>query len=303
MRNEEYIKKWVEGTLGEEERKVFEQTDTYHSLKKLSESLQGFKAPEYHVQKEWDRLQLKRSDKGKVKILNWINPLLRLAAVFVILIGTYYFFFQNSTTTFQTKASENTELTLPDSSYVIMNAFSRLTFNKKKWDRYRKVKMDGEAFFKVVRGSKFDVETESGIISVLGTQFNVKNRKDYFEVICYEGLVQVKSKSEVVNLSPQQMFRFINGRISNLNNLTDKNPSWILDESSFQSVPFIQVIREFERQYDVKVITNNVDVHQLFTGRFVNSDISLALSSISLPLNLTYQMAGDHSIILEGDNK
>ena len=31
--------------------------------------------------------------------------------------------------------------------------------------------------------------TKDGLVTVLGTQFNVENRKGFFEVSCYEGLV------------------------------------------------------------------------------------------------------------------
>ena len=62
----------------------------------------------------------------------------------------------------------------------------------------------------------------------------------------------------------------------------------MLQERAFESVPFLEVINEFERQYNVTITTKNVDGDQLFTGRFVHSNISLALKSISIPLDLTY---------------
>ncbi len=302
MENEEYIKKWIDGTLSEEERNNFEKTETYHSLQKLSKSLQAFQAPDYNIQMEWVNLQAKRSGRGRASNLNWIKPLLRVAAVVVMLFAVYFVIFQDKPTILKTIAAETAEITLPDSSHAIINAFSRLTFYEKKWNKKRTVKLEGEAFFKVTTGSTFDVETGSGIISVLGTQFNVKNREDYFEVICYEGLVKVKSKGEEVKLSPHHVYRVLNGTVSKFSILRDNAPSWIINESSFQSIPFILVIREFERQYDKTVITKNVDLGQLFTGRFVNSDISLALRSITLPLNLAYRIDEDHNIILTGDN-
>jgi ferric-dicitrate binding protein FerR (iron transport regulator) len=46
-----------------------------------------------------------------------------------------------------------------------------------------------EAYFQVKKGQTFSVNTTDGVVKVLGTHFNVKQRKNYFEVNCFEGLV------------------------------------------------------------------------------------------------------------------
>jgi transmembrane sensor len=138
---------------------------------------------------------------------------------------------------------------------------------------------------------------------VLGTQFNIKVRDDFFEVICYEGLVAVESEDKKIKLSPNHMFRMIGNEVFLDSAIMDNSPSWLVNESSFISVPFEQVVREFERQYNVSITTKNVDLGQLFTGRFKHNDISLALKSISLPLNLDYEQEEDQHIVLSGDTE
>jgi ferric-dicitrate binding protein FerR (iron transport regulator) len=298
MEKEEYIKKWIEGSLNEGEREIFEKTDTYRSFQKLSDSLKAFKAPEYPVEDEWNKVYSQKPVQRRTVSLHWFQPIYRIAAVLLILFGIYYILFYESMTMVQTTTAENREFRLPDSSSVILNAQSHLSYSEKKWDRRREVNLDGEAYFSVTHGSRFDVVTLSGTISVLGTQFNVKNRPDYFEVTCYEGLVQVESTGEIAQLSPHQMFRILNGKISRSDDLLEHSPGWVLDESSFHSIPFYQVIQEFERQYHVSIITEKVDLDQLFTGRFVNSDMNLALQSITIPLNLRYQIEKDQKIVL-----
>jgi ferric-dicitrate binding protein FerR (iron transport regulator) len=264
-----------------------------------------FKAPEYDVQAELRRLHSRKSSNGKVVPMNWFKPLLRVAAVLIVAAGGYFYFFSrtNTPTIVETAAAEKTELELPDASSVTLNALSKLTFYKKNWTRQREVTLDGEAFFKVAKGSRFEVKTSSGTVSVLGTKFNVKNRHDYFEVTCYEGLVEVHSAQEVVRLSPKRMFRVAKGTVTKDHSLKDISPSWIANESSFQSVPFGEVVKEFERQYNITVTTKNIDLDQAFTGRFIHSDISLALKSISFPLNLTIQITGDQNVVLSGEPK
>ena len=303
MEKEDYIKKWLQGSLDEEEKIIFEKTEEHKSLEKLSVSLMSFKAPEYNIDIEYERFRSRAPSKGKVVAVNWLNPFLKIAAVLIVMVGVFFLFNENSPTIVETLAAEKTELRLPDSSFVALSAFSRLSFFEKKWKKERTVELDGEGFFKVAKGSKFKVETSVGTISVLGTEFNVRNRKDYFEVMCYEGLVEVQSSKKVVQLQPKQMFRIISGVITKDSIAMDDAPGWRVDESSFRSVPFLHVMQEFERQYDVLVTTRNVDTLQLFTGTFTHSNISLALKSITIPLNLTYQMEKGKKILLTGATK
>ena len=182
---------------------------------------------------------------------------------------------------------------------MVLNADSRVTYKKNIWKISRHVHLDGEAFFSVAKGSRFDVETQSGIVSVLGTQFNVKNRDNYFEVVCYEGLVQVQSLGETSKLSAGNSFRILNGEME----VFDKNdsytvPDWMSNESVFRSVPFAQVIHELERQYDVSITASNIDLNQLFTGKFVHDSLEMSLKAITIPLNLKYEISDKDQIIL-----
>lgn len=303
MKDEDYIKKWLEGTLTEEDERAFKGSEQQKSLDRLSRALPAFKAPEYDVAAELSRLEQARTSKaeeGRVVPMKWMKPLLRVAAVFVLLSVVYVFLTRDALTTIETLVAEKTEIVLPDSSLVTLNAHSRLMYPTKKWNGKRKVTLDGEGFFKVAKGSRFDVETSSGVVRVLGTEFNVKNRENYFEVICYEGLVQVQSAQQVVKLNPNQRFRIINGEVTTEALSLQVSPSWLAGESSFSSVPLKYVIQEFERQYDVSVIIKNVDIDQRFTGAFIHNDITLALKAISLPVNIDYQLEENKQVILSG---
>ena len=303
MENDKYIEKWLNDTLSEEELHVFEKTVEYQSLTKLDKALQGFKAPKFDVKKELADLNLRKEKRGKVVKMTWLQPLLRVAAVVTLAFLGYYFIFFNAPTTIETGIAQKTEVELPDQSNVILNALSEISFSEETWQDQRQVKLTGEAFFKVAKGSQFDVETSDGVISVLGTQFNVMARKGYFEVICYEGLVAVKVGQEVVELPPNNVFRIIDGAISTNLKTEDIAPSWLMNESSFKSVPFKLVIEELERQYKITITSENIDLNQLFTGRFTHDNLSLALKSISLPLNLQYKEVEENKIELSGEIK
>lgn len=301
MEKEVYIKKWLEGRLTDEEAVAFRKTGDYEALEKLSDALVFFKAPDYDVTKEYDRLIARRSLQGRVIPINWFARVLKVAAVLLMVAGSYVFFLYNKAEQVVTLAAESKMVTLPDASTLVLNAMSRVSFNEKTWEERRRVELVGEGFFKVAKGSRFDVVTSQGTVSVLGTAFNVSNREDFFEVTCYEGSVQVDTEQESVRLLRGETFRKVDGVTTKDEKVADALPDWRRGESSFRSVPYHHVVEEFERQFNVTVITRNVDARRLFTGAFTHSDFSMALKSIALPFNLTYEVEGKE-IILTGGN-
>ncbi len=302
MNKEEYIKKWLNDELNEEERLKFEQTEDFKSLQKLSYNLRAFKSPEYDVEAELDKVMEQTFSNTKVISVNWFSTPARVAAAVVFIVGIYFLFFNNSKIIIETMAGKKTEIYLPDSSLVVLNANSRLTYNVAKWDSKRSVSLNGEAFFKVAKGSRFDVITKSGIVSVLGTRFDVKERTDYFEVVCYEGLVRVTVPDTVQELTSNGIFRILNGEIETREIvIAGSSPAWINNESKFESVPFQFVVEEFKIQYNIKVLTENVDTKKLFTGSFDHTDINLALEAITRPVNLKYRIKEDGNVVLSGD--
>lgn len=296
---EHLIHKWLDGELNDAELKAFKKLPEYASYTKLSEKAKLFKDTSYNVELEYEKLNsIIKNRKQTTKTIQWIRPLLQVAAILIIALTVYYSPFYGGETTIKTLASNVTAVELPDHSSVKLNAASSLKYNKRKWKKNREVNLVGEAYFKVEKGSQFDVVTWLGKVSVLGTQFNVKQRVNYFEVTCYEGLVSVSFKGKKIKLPAGKSFKVIDGSIV-LDETNDSEPAWAQKSiSSFKSVPYSEVIKEFERQYNVVIETKNIDVKQLFTGSFTNKDKELALKSITLPLQLKYHKKNNKTIVL-----
>jgi len=300
MEREELIKKWLDNELNSHELDAFKKLKDYNELVTLSNNLTRFKAPEYNVQEELNiALQNINTTKTESKT-HWLRPVLRIAAILAISFSVYYY-----TTTLDTNiatlAAQKTTIELPDASNVSLNAMSNLAYNESSWDKNRDVTLEGEAFFKVAKGSTFNVKTKQGTVTVLGTEFNVKQRDDYFEVICYEGSVKVTHNSDIVILKPGNSFLKIDGKLIAKEKETSLNPSWINNESYFKSMPFEYVIREFERQYNVSINPQNIDLKQLFTGSFSHNNLEVALKEITLPLDVTYNFKNKTTIDLSRD--
>ncbi|GAA4271273.1 FecR family protein [Aquimarina gracilis] len=298
MKKKDLIQKWLDHEqLTSTESEAFKNLDAYDSYVKISETAKKFISPQYNVEQNLQTLQDRLSERQK--ITNYrinFTYLARIAAVLVLAIGSYFMFFNQDISTVDTLASEKTLINLPDQTEVTLNALSSITYQEEDWDDNRKIKLEGEAYFKVAKGKKFDVVTSSGIISVLGTQFNVKQREGFFEVVCYEGLVSVTYLENATQLSAGNVFRVLDKKIVKTQTSLTK-PNWTENRSTFSSTPYKYVLREFERQYNIIIISKNLDQDKLFTGNFVHSDIQTALQSITIPMLLKYEM-NDNNITL-----
>jgi len=291
MTNDDIIKKWLAGEVSDDEKTEFNKSQAYSDIRKLTSALQSFRAPDYHVEEKYKKLSGKLlQEKREIPLYDKLNPLLKVAAILVAALVLGYF----SISYFDSIAEESKwiagqeEIYLPDSSLVALNVGSKIKFEEKKWEGERNVLLSGEAFFKVKEGSEFNVITKQGTVSVLGTTFGVKDWESYYEVTCYGGLVRVKTATETVLLKPSEVFRKLNNKAKRYTIQDKSKPHWLNGESSFKSVPLGLVIDELERQYEVTVETNNVVLNKLYTGSFTHGDITLALESILVPLDLDY---------------
>ncbi len=297
MEKEYLLKKWLADELTPSETKSFEALEDHKTHARIMEAAQYFKASEVSEIASLDEFY-KKVEANTANVppkSNGYSSMLKIAAALVVLLGIGSLFFANNGAVVNSSlASEKISLALPDASEVVLNAKSEVSYNKNSWNNKREVVLDGEAFFKVTKGSTFDVITDAGKVSVLGTQFNVKNREGYFEVQCFEGLVNVEYKGYSKNLPAGSTFKVVEGVVTS--DVTSKiEPQWVNHISDFKSVPFYEVIEEFERQYNVEFSIENINTSRIFTGGFVHTNMQDGLKSITLPLDLEYKIdSGKH---------
>ncbi|PKB45143.1 FecR family protein [Cellulophaga sp. RHA19] len=292
---ENYLAKWLNNELTEEEIIQFKKTEEYTTYQKIIATSNKMQAPEFNQDKALQAINNKRNAAKETKVvkLNPFKKYISIAAAVVLICGLGYFYTTTLDQTISTDYAQNNELTLPDNSEVFLNAESKIAYNKNSWDKNRDVSLEGEAFFKVAKGEKFTVTTNHGTISVLGTQFNVETRANFFEVTCYEGLVNVNYNGTDYKVPGGTSFMVINGKVAPLSHVKTLVPSWTLNESTFKSIPLEFVLNELQRQFNLTVTTKNVNTEQLYTGSFNNKDLNLALKSISIPSKISYTLEED----------
>lgn len=290
MREDDVIKKWLNNELTGAERAAFEASSDYALSSKIIETAHLFKAP--HTP-ELESFQTFKSNSNlnrpAIEKPGWLQFAMRIAAVLVVALGVYFMFFNNTTITTQTLVAEKLTLDLPDKSQVILNALSKIDYDESNWDTHRRLNLEGEAYFKVAKGSTFDVVTKNGIVTVVGTEFNVKQRANYFEVNCFEGHVKVVSDTITRHLVAGDSYRILNTVFSEYK-ITASTPDWTDNKSVFTAVTFSEVLAELERQYAIEVTYKDINMNRLFTGGFTHIDLENALQSITKPMNLTYKL-------------
>jgi len=291
---ENYLAKWLNNELTEMELAEFKKSDEYASYQRILKVSNSLEAPEFDVDEAFMALKNKQTlNSAKVVQLHPFKKFLRVAAAVAILVTGSYFYLNSLNENVSTQYAENKEIVLPDASEIILNADSEISYSERKWNEERNVALEGEAFFKVAKGKRFTVSTEDGMVAVLGTQFNVENRKGFFEVTCYEGLVSVTFNGQETKLPAGTSFMAINGKVVDADAPNTSVPTWMNDESTFKSIPLKYVLNEFERQHNISVETQNIDTEQLFTGTFSNTDSELALQSISVPSRIKFKLDGN----------
>lgn len=186
---------------------------------------------------------------------------------------------------------EHMSVTLPDGSTAELNAESHIKFNTLRWKNARKVEVSGEVYFEVVPGSRFTVESSHGKVTVLGTSFNVYDRKGSYNVSCFSGKVEVSAADESMILTSGMSARYENNNLTAHDNPhAGQSADWISGRFSFDSAPLREVIAEIERQYDIKVaVPANMDY--LYTGHFAKTQSpEQVLEIIGKPFGIKFKI-------------
>ncbi len=302
--DETFLARWISGDLSKEELEAFKKSKDYEAFKNINKGSQKLMVPEFNkdtaLRKIKNELHIDKEDKKVVKFVpNWVYV---VAAILVIAIGIFNFV--QSESHYNTGFGEQLTVTLPDNTKVQLNARSHLDFNPKTWEDQREVRLNGEAFFDVVKGTTFKVLTHVGVVEVLGTEFNVIAAQNYFEVQCHEGRVKVKSKTtKAVTLTPGKALRVVNSEKQEWT-FTELKPSWLQGETTFREAPLVRVIKALEDQFKITFDASKVDTTQKFTGGFPHKNLKTALKLVFTPLNISYIIKDENKIILVSkDNK
>jgi len=268
--------------------------EKYEKIKNFSAQL---KVADLDEAKMLDNILSHKKETAKVIPL-YKNWMFRVAAVLVLALGITFALQNFSTETQYASNGKRTSFLLPDNSEVVLNAGSEIEYKKWNWKNNRNLELQGEAYFKVAKGQKFEVKTSLGKVTVLGTQFDVKARKNRFDITCFEGRVKVNYKDKEIILTHGQSVTFENGNQINTS-ATEPKPEWLENKMAFSKEKLPNIIDEIQRQYDVTISIKSGYSNELFTGKIPTDNLDIALQIIATTYNLESKKNDANTIIFE----
>ncbi len=292
------IAKWLAGEITDDELVEQESQETLDAFRAITQEMEQWSIPPVDKEKGMQRLQTAIEDtKKETKVI----PLNRswfvgIAAAITLLVVSYLFFFQSDLQTIETLAGQTETIELPDGSMATINSSSSLSFSTKTWPTKRKVKLKGEAYFEVARGSKFTVELDDSKVEVLGTKFNVRKRGNFLAVDCYEGKVGISinnsDSTSVIVAGESLKFDGVNVERGELE---DSKPIWITGNATkFKNAALGDVFASLKAQFGVQLeIDKRVDLSRKYSGSFLHSNVEVALKMVCEPLSLNFKQKGN----------
>lgn len=298
--HETLLARWLEGEITPAEAKLLAEMEGLQELKDTLDVYENMGLPPMDMEQAWARLASNTVQAPKTIKTNHRSlfpTIMRFAAAIALIVGVGFwyaaYFLEQS---FYANPGKTALVTLPDGSEATLNAGSTLSYSKWTWKNKRIVHLTGEAYFKVQKGEKFTVKTAHGETQVLGTQFDVYDRGNTFQVKCFEGKVRVSDKQQTKVITKGQGVKISNKMVKNLV-VGAHQPAWFEGETKFFENSLQEVFDEMQRQYILEIQTDGVDLTRQFTGILPNKNLDRAMTRLCEAMNLNYQKTDDKNHI------
>ncbi len=291
----EFLLRWLNGGLSAEEQREWEASEAYPQWEAMSGILRRAALPPADKDAAYARLLEARRQRLRVRAQRMRVWRLAAAAAAVALFFLALGLFPRKQS-WTTAVAEQRPVSLPDGSEAILNAATTLSYRSSWLRPARKLELEGEAYFSVLSGPPFTVNTPRGQVRVLGTRFNVLSRGERFEVACMEGSVLVRYAAQQDTLKPGQKVKKEGQKLERQQETSvQPSPPWTRGESVFERTPLPEVFREMERQYGLDIRHPRLD-NRLYSGRFPHDDIEKALELVCGAMGLEFTFVNQNTV-------
>ena len=298
--------KFLSGTISPSDKKEFEtwlksskqNEDEFARLQTFWNDLGGaYSVPEADVEKAWEKVRKLTIDEEEEieKPNRRINPwfLLRVASVVILIVSIGVMIYSRYERTY-ISTDKITEITLSDGSVVFLNTDSKLKIDRNFKKKYRKVFLEGEAFFNVTKDAEHPFKVFSGntITEVLGTSFNVRCQGQEVRVTLLTGEVAFYNGEDIEHkmfLYPGQHGVY-NGATSlfQKDSLSGMNDiAWKTKRLEFNQTPMSELCSELSTYYRKKIVFEGTKNYQgSFTGVINNISLDETIDIIELTMGM-----------------
>ena len=193
---------------------------------------------------------------------------------------------------------------LPDGSEVLMSTGSELEYAE-DFSHNRKVKLSGEAFFKVNRNPEFPFQITTGAFStvVLGTSFNLKSyEQNEIELSVYSGKVmfydQQSHENSAILVKGERISWTEEKGISDIHSFdVSKLPDWHQGLITFENAGLEEIQSTLKKWYKIPIEIMGSKKNCHYSGQFKQASLEQILETLSYALNITYKLDDTHVTI------
>ena len=268
------------------------------------------------VYSEHEALHASQRKARRTNIRTVVLNVTRVAAVILIGVGMFFLGrshgdsdYSGQMNSIHVPDGQQMELTLADGSLIRMNSGATLSYPVVFSKKSREVSLVGEAYFQVEHNEDwpFIVRTFASDVSVLGTEFNViaEESENLFAASLVNGRVKVSNRlnpGQEVILEPSEKVVMKDGFLDKSRMDGEKELSWTRGIIYLEPVPFDQLMKTFEKRFDVRIVIEREEMPQLqvISGKIRVSDgIESALTLLQdVSTGFEYVRRPDNTIII-----
>ncbi|WP_343743945.1 FecR domain-containing protein [Chitinophaga sp.] len=248
----------------------------------------------------------------RIGLRRWVAA----AAVCLLLAGAgigYYFYRYNATQTVYAAYGTKKQIILEDASVVTLNGNSSLRYAR-HWRKNspREVWLDGEAYFEVQHlkkdnlplkaGERFLVHIGQVDVEVLGTTFNVKDRRGITTVFLKNGTVKVgANKAEGLVMQPGEETEYHQQERLLIKHSGDADAAaaWMDNKMVLHNTAVKEIIQALEDTYGYKVVlTDTVVANRKINGVLPLKNTETLLYILSNMLDVEIDIHKEDSTLL-----
>ena len=203
---------------------------------------------------------------------------------------------------------ETFKITLSDGTEVILNAGSRLTYPVRFTKAERRVRLEGEAYFKVAKDAAHPFVVEAGVLTarVLGTTVNLAAYKGMSPALTlFEGCVEADGgvASSAVRMEPGMSVNWNAEKLGFDVSRVDLDTEALWREGYFyyDNVPLLDIMKDLGRWYNVSVVFCNAEaldcrLHYVADRR---EDLQHAVTLLNRMQKFKVTLKDDHRLYVE----
>lgn len=206
---------------------------------------------------------------------NWLVAA-SVAAIILLSAGTFWLLHRNTTRTVAAGYGQLITVRLPDASIVKLNANSEIEYQR-SWNnsKPREIYLKGEAFFivehlnknisAVKNNERFIVHTDHLKIEVLGTAFNVKERRGKTAVSLETGSLKVQLQSDSLQqllLAPGELAEYDDAtkEFKKINDEPAVHKDWTEKKMLASNTTVADIVQELEDIYGYQIILEDPEL-------------------------------------------